>query len=72
MQEVDRTSNTPSNPFSDQAAIQDERNTIVEATLAIGRNASLTLGTDAVIVLGLSHSVAAQVCLTYLRRGSTR
>lgn len=40
-------------PFSDHAALQDEREAIVESTLAVGRNATLTLGTDAVIVLGL-------------------
>ena len=54
MAAVDRSSNTPSNPFSDQAAIRDERETIAEATLSVGRNATLTLGTDAVIVLGVS------------------
>lgn len=41
-----------SNPFTDSAAIQDEREAIVESTLSVGRNATLTLGTDAVIVLG--------------------
>ncbi|KAK6369559.1 sphinganine kinase lcb4 [Exophiala oligosperma] len=40
-----------SNPFSDNAAIQDEREAMVESTLSVGRNATLTLGTDAVIVL---------------------
>lgn len=51
--------NSPSdpNPFSDRAAIQDEREAIVESTLSVGRNASLSLGTDAVIVLGLSASM---------------
>ncbi|KIV78637.1 hypothetical protein PV11_06270 [Exophiala sideris] len=38
-------------PFADSAAIQDEREAIVESTLSVGRNATLTLGTDAVIVL---------------------
>lgn len=41
-----------SDPFADNAAIDDERETIVESTLAVGRNATLTLGTDSVIVLG--------------------
>lgn len=46
-----------SDPFSDQAAmIQDEREAIVESTLSVGRNATLTLGTDAVIVLGQFHA----------------
>ncbi|EXJ82144.1 sphingosine kinase [Capronia coronata CBS 617.96] len=40
-----------SDPFSDHAAVQDEREAIVDSTLAVGRNATLTLGTDAVIVL---------------------
>ncbi|EXJ77354.1 sphingosine kinase [Capronia epimyces CBS 606.96] len=38
-------------PFSDHAAVQDEREAIAESTLAVGRNATLTLGTDTVIVL---------------------
>lgn len=43
-----------SDPFADHAAIDDERETIVESTLSVGRNATLTLGTDSVIVLGWS------------------
>ncbi|KIW99680.1 uncharacterized protein Z518_11093 [Rhinocladiella mackenziei CBS 650.93] len=38
-------------PFSDYAAIQDERESMIESTLSVGRNATLTLGTDAIIVL---------------------
>lgn len=41
-------------PFSDHAAIMEERESITESTLAVGRNATLTLGTDSLIVLGLS------------------
>ncbi|EXJ71223.1 sphingosine kinase [Cladophialophora psammophila CBS 110553] len=51
MASVDISSDAPSDPFSDQAAIQDERETVAESTLGVGRNATLTLGTDAVIVL---------------------
>ncbi|ETI21754.1 hypothetical protein G647_05823 [Cladophialophora carrionii CBS 160.54] len=51
MADVDRSSDVLSDPFSDQAGIHDERDAIVEATLSVGRNATLTLGTDAVIVL---------------------
>jgi hypothetical protein len=49
---MDGDRRSESNPFSDNAAIQDEREAIVESTLSVGRNATLTLGTDAVIVLG--------------------
>lgn len=52
MQQINRTSNASANPFLDHAAIQDEREIVAEATLSIDRNATLTLGTDAVIVLG--------------------
>lgn len=47
-------SSLDSDPFTDHAAIEDERETIVESTLSVGRNATLTLGTDSVIVLGQS------------------
>lgn len=41
------------NPFSDTAAVNEvERDIILESTLAVGRNASLTLGADNLIVLG--------------------
>ena len=53
----------PGDPFSDQAAIVEdpkhsrseqsrERELVAEATLPAGRNATLTLGTDTLIVLG--------------------
>lgn len=48
-----------SDPFADHAAIDDERDTIIESTLSVGRNATLTLGTDSVIVLGWSLSYLA-------------
>lgn len=51
-----------SNPFSDNAAIQDEREAMVESTLSVGRNATLTLGTDAVIVLG--NSLKSGFCVS--------
>jgi hypothetical protein len=54
MTDTDRASTAPSNPFTDRATVQDERETMAEATLSIDRNATLTLGTDAVIVLGAS------------------
>jgi hypothetical protein len=41
-------------PFSDNAAIMEEREMVTEATIAVGRNATLTLGTDALIILGQS------------------
>jgi hypothetical protein len=39
-------------PFADNDTLEDEREAILESTLSVGRNATLTLGTDAVIVLG--------------------
>ncbi|KAI9713794.1 MAG: sphinganine kinase lcb4 [Bogoriella megaspora] len=38
-------------PFSDSARAEDPRDSIAESTLIVGRNASLTLGTDSLIVL---------------------
>ncbi|RVX66405.1 hypothetical protein B0A52_09635 [Exophiala mesophila] len=51
-----------SDPFADPISMQDERATIVESTLSVGRNATLTLGTDAVIVLdeGIHDTAARQ------------
>ena len=39
-------------PFSDQAAIAEERDAMADSTLTVGRNATLTLGTDSLIILG--------------------
>jgi len=55
---TDSESGNGSDPFSDHAAILDgdsERDAIAESTLRVGRNAALTLGTVAVIVLGACH-----------------
>jgi hypothetical protein len=41
----------PANPFADPS-LNSSRGEIVGATLEVGRNASLTLGTDSLIVLG--------------------
>lgn len=42
-------------PFADPAqAEEDQRTFVSESTLNVGRNANLTLGTDSLIVLGLS------------------
>ena len=38
-------------PFSDRAAITEHHNLVAESTLDVGRNATLTLGTDSLIVL---------------------
>lgn len=38
-------------PFADPI-VEDQRRFVDESTLNVGRNASLTLGTDALIVLG--------------------
>lgn len=40
-------------PMADSTSIRSTRgHDLLEATLAVGRNASLTLGTDSLIVLG--------------------
>ncbi|KAJ9495379.1 sphinganine kinase lcb4 [Exophiala xenobiotica] len=69
---MDGDRRSDSNPFSDNAAIQDEREAIVESTLSVGRNATLTLGTDAVIVLddGLRRDSGFD-CFGLLRQKTT-
>lgn len=44
-------SHVETDPFADPVA-EDQRRLVDESTLNVGRNASLTLGTDALIVLG--------------------
>ena len=44
---------TISNPFADPSLRDDEHHFVQESTLSVGRNASLTLGTDSLIVLGI-------------------
>ena len=44
-------------PFSDGAEIVSERALVAESTLSVGRNATLTLGTDSLIVLGMPLSL---------------
>jgi hypothetical protein len=43
---------TIGDPFSDPIAEVARTEPITEATLIVGRNATLTLGTDSLIVLG--------------------
>ena len=40
------------NPFVDPTSFEDGRGALAADTLALGRSISLTLGTDALIVLG--------------------
>ena len=47
---------TDSNPFADPSIHENQRDLAEESTLTVGRNASLTLGTDSLIVLGQSYS----------------
>jgi hypothetical protein len=47
-------------PFADPPFVEDQRTFIEQATLNVGRNASLTLGTDSLIVLGNVLRVHAQ------------
>ena len=44
-----------SNPFADPSTGGSQRESAEESTLIVGRNASLTLGTDSLIVLGTRH-----------------
>ena len=61
---MSKTMNARVNPFMDPAAEQeaagDEAQFSVDSTLAVGKNASLTLGTDSLIVLGMSHGAEAR------------
>ena len=41
-----------SNPFADPSLHDDQHRFVQDSTLSVGRNASLTLGTDSLIVLG--------------------
>ena len=43
-----------SDPFADPIGQEDAHRFIEDATLSVGRNASLTLGTDSLIVLGIA------------------
>ena len=58
---MSKTMSAHVNPFMDPAAEQeaagDEAQFSVDSTLAVGKNASLTLGTDSLIVLGMSHGM---------------
>lgn len=54
-------------PFADHAAIDNstlERDLVTSATLAVGRHATLTLGTDSLILLdeGLYGSSESRCC----------
>lgn len=45
--------NVDSDPFADPR-VDDQPQFVTDSTLNVGRNASLTLGTDSLIVLGMS------------------
>ena len=40
-------------PFEDPISVEEQSDYGEESTLVVGRNASLTLGTDSLIVLGI-------------------
>lgn len=42
-------------PFADPTVPQDQQSFPAESTLTVGRNASLTLGKDSLIVLGTQY-----------------
>lgn len=58
---MSKTMSAHANPFMDPAAEQeaagDEAQFSVDSTLAVGKNASLTLATDSLIVLGRSQKL---------------
>ncbi len=65
------------NPFVDPTSFEDGRGSLAADTLALGRSISLTLGTDALIVLGEPRTVAfsldaadSQLQTKSLRRGT--
>ena len=45
---------TGSDPFEDPISVAEQSDFGEHSTLVVGRNASLTLGTDSLIVLGMS------------------
>ena len=61
--------NNGHNPFSDHAAITEDRNLVAESTLDVGRNATLTLGTDSLIVLDDGLREGDERCCGLLHRG---
>jgi hypothetical protein len=53
--------NVDSDPFA-EPDVDDEAQFVVDSTLSVGRNASLTLGTDSLIVLGMSLPYVKSSC----------
>ncbi|MCJ1475999.1 sphinganine kinase lcb4 [Lambiella insularis] len=53
-----------SNPFADPSVDQDQHHFVEDSTLSVGRNASLTLGTDSLIVLdeGFTRKETTKCC----------
>lgn len=62
------SSTLPEDPFVDPSSETEDLATdyafAVNSTLAVGKNASLTLGTDSLIVLGERHSLCISVPVT--------
>ena len=54
-------SHVDSDPFADPSIHETQHDQVEESTLTVGRNASLTLGTDSLIVLGWCTSSALVV-----------
>ena len=53
---------TDSDPFEDPVSVEEQSNFGEDSTLIVGRNASLTLGTDSLIVLGMQCHLLGLVC----------
>jgi hypothetical protein len=53
--------NVDSDPFA-EPDVDDEPQFVIDSTLSVGRNASLTLGTDSLIVLGMSLPYVKSSC----------
>ena len=44
------------NPFSDPVNGDDQSNGLAQSTLVIGRDVSLSLGADSLVILGMTHT----------------
>lgn len=66
---MESASSIDSNPFADPTTSAAQRSS-KDATLLVGRNASLTLGTDSLIVLGMYMTPNNQKSLTTIENSS--
>ena len=50
---MENLATSDNDPFEDPISVEEQSDYGEESTLVVGRNASLTLGTDSLIVLGI-------------------